>query len=314
MTGGMSDERGRVRTIVNRTAELAPLKTVAAKAIALAEDERTAALDLANVISSDQALTSKLLRLANSAYYGYSRRVSNVREAVILLGMRTVRSVAIASAIMEAFRPPPIEGWDPELFWAHSVMVGVVAEHLARESRAARPEDAFTAGVVHDIGKLAMAVVEPDRFRATVRRILDGVPPAEAERESFGVEHWQVGSRLAQRWRFPEPLVAAIRDHARAEPKRLDSLADVVAAANLACNKVGYAAGFDWSGEPERLPKAALPRQAERLIEAVPGGIYALGERAHTFLTNMSSRPPRWYRTPLEEEESAEAGAARAAS
>ena len=94
MTTGLHanmEGRNRVRSIVNRTTELTPLKAVATRAIALAEDERSAAMDLATVISSDQALTAKLLRLSNSAYYGYARRIGNVREAVILLGMRTVR-------------------------------------------------------------------------------------------------------------------------------------------------------------------------------------------------------------------------------
>ena len=100
------EARNRLRLIVNRTTDLTPLKSVATKAIQLAEDERSAAMDLATVISSDQALTSKLLKLSNSAYYGYGRRISNVREAVILLGMRTVRSVAISSAIIEAFKVP----------------------------------------------------------------------------------------------------------------------------------------------------------------------------------------------------------------
>lgn len=303
------DERARVRTIVNRTTELAPLKVVAAKAVALAEDERSAALDLAAVISSDQALTAKLLRLANSAYYGYARRISNVREAVILLGMRTVRSVAIASSIMDAFRVPPTPGFDVELFWGHAVAVGVVAEQLARETRAARPEDAFTAGVLHDVGKLAMAVVEPERFREMVRLIVEERrPPREAELAAFGVFHWQVGSRLAQRWRFPEPLVEAIREHARADSRSLSSLAGVVAAADLACNKIGYAAGFDWSGEPERWPAEALSPRVERVFAALPGGIYALMERARTFLVHVSTRPPRWFRSPLAEEQPSEGG------
>lgn len=299
-----TDERARVRTIVNRTTELAPLKVVAAKAIALAEDERTAALDLAAVISSDQALTAKLLRLANSAYYGYARRISNVREAVILLGMRTVRSVAIASSIMDAFRVPETEGFDVELFWGHAVAVGVVAEHIARETRVARPEDAFTAGVLHDVGRLAMAVVEPDRFRKMVSLVNElGLHPREAELAAFGVYHWQVGSRLAQRWRFPTPLVEAIRDHGKSDAGALTCLADVVAVADLACNKIGYAAGFDWSRQPERWPTRALPSRVDRVFAGVPGGIYALTERARTFLLNVSQRPPRWFRSPLDGED-----------
>ena len=158
-------ESNRVRSIVNRTTELTPLKSVATRAISLAEDERSAAMDLATVISSDQALTARLLKLSNSAYYGYARRIGNVREAVILLGMRTVRSVAISSGIIDAFSSlPRKDAFDIDLFWAHSVTVGLVAEVIARETRIVRPEDAFTAGVLHDVGKLAMMLAEPALF------------------------------------------------------------------------------------------------------------------------------------------------------
>lgn len=287
----------RVRTIVNRTTELTPLKSVAAKAIQMAEDERSAAIDLASVLSSDQALTAKLLRLSNSAYYGHSRRISNVREAVILLGMRTVRSVAIASGIMDSMRAPDMEDFDQELFWAHSVCVGLTAEAIARETRVARPEDAFTAGVLHDVGKLAMLIVEPEDFARTARLVKhEGMSYKAAEYEVFGVTHHQIGARLAQRWRFPEPLCGAIRDHHPAKrSSSITSLADITSVADLACNKRGLACGWDFQKEPERWPIEALPPKADQAIARLHGGMEAIEERARAFLLNVTAKPPRWY-------------------
>lgn len=294
----------RLRLIVNRTTELMPLRSVAAKAIQLAEDERSTAMDLANVLSSDQALTAKLLRLSNSAYYGYARRIGTVREAVILLGMRTVRSVAVASSIIGGFDVRPIQGFNRDLFWAHSVCVGLVAEAIARTTRVARPEDAFTAGVLHDVGKLAMMLVEPASFERTVRLVHQGWPWADAEREAFGVRHQDVGSRLAQRWKFPEALVSAIRHH---HPERIspsiDSMDDIVTAANLACNRHGLACGFDWTQHPEHWPTQALPPMADQAIDRVSGGMTTLEDRARAFLRNVSSRPPAWYRPDFVEED-----------
>jgi len=295
------EQKNRLRSIVNRTTELAPLRSVAARAIHLAEDERSAAMDLATVISSDQALTSKLLRLSNSAYYGYSRRIANVREAVILLGMRTVRSVAISSGIIDSFNvPTPHEEFAKDLFWAHSVCVGLVAEVVARETRLARPEDAFTAGVLHDVGKLAMMLAEPDQFAEVVDLILtEHMNYGEAELAVFGIGHEHVGARLAQRWKFPEPLVDGIRHHHQDRPIAvLDSLADIVAVANLACDREGLACGFDWTMDESRKPTQALPDAVDKAIRRVHGGMETIEGKARAFLVHVTNRAPRWYGLP----------------
>lgn len=302
------ESRNRLRLIVNRTTELTPLKSVATRAIQLAEDERTAAMDLATVISSDQALTAKLLRLSNSAYYGYARRISNVREAVILLGMRTVRSVAIASNMIDVFRVPQMEGFDQDLFWAHSVSVGLVAEAIARETHVARPEDAFTAGVLHDVGKLAMILSEGERFAEVVELVqVENLRYRDAELAVFGVGHHHVGARLAQRWKFPEPLVSAIQQHHPEKPvASVETLNDAVAAANLACNREGLACGFDWTQVDSRKAVEALPPRVEMAIEKVHGGMRTLEEKARAFLLHVTARPPHWYTGHIGLEEEAE--------
>ena len=294
--------QNRLRTIVGRTTELAPLKPVAAKAIALAEDERSATMDLAAVLSADPALTARLLRLSNSAYYGYARRISTVREAVVLLGTRTVRSVAIAAGVMEALKLPEVPGFSRDLFWAHGVAVGLVAEAIARATRIARPEDAFTAGVIHDVGKLAMMLVEPDLFRDTVELVNhDGQTFREAELHTFGVTHEAIGARLARRWKFPELLVTAIRGHHAPLPEDgLHTLEQVLHAADLACNRVGMAAGFDWTCVEERHSEEPLPVQAEEALARVHGGLATLQEKAHSFLIHVATRPPQWYTLPRE--------------
>jgi putative nucleotidyltransferase with HDIG domain len=290
--------RNRLRTIVQTTTDLAPLKAVATRAIQLAEDERSAAMDLATVISSDQALTARLLKLSNSAYYGYARRISNVREAVILLGMRTVRSVAISTAIIDAVRLPHLETtrFDQDLFWAHSVTVGIIAEVIARETRVVRPEDAFTAGVLHDIGKLAMILADPASFAEVIDLVeAEHMKYRDAELAVFGFGHELVGARLAARWKFPEPLFAAIQAHHQ-PVAAIESMADIVAAANLVANREGLAAGFDYTHEPDRRPAVAVPPACDIAIGKVHGGIATLEEKARAFLTHVTSRTPRWYR------------------
>ncbi|MFN0147137.1 MAG: HDOD domain-containing protein [Dehalococcoidia bacterium] len=297
--------QNRLRNIVNRTTELAPLKPVAARAISLAEDERSSTMDLAAVISADPALTARLLRLSNSAYYGYARRISTVREAVVLLGTKTVRSVAIAAGVMDALKVPDMPGFSRDLFWAHNVTVGLVAEAIARATRIARPEDAFTAGVIHDVGKLAMMLVEPDLFRDTVELVThEGRTFREAELHTFGVTHEAIGARLAHRWKFPDALATAIRGHhAPLRGDELHGLDELLHAADLACNRVGMAAGFDWVKLPERHCQDPLPRQAEEALTRVHGGLATLQEKARAFLIHVSARPPQWYAIPRDEPE-----------
>ncbi len=307
------EQKNRLRSIVNRTTELAPLKSVATRAIQLAEDERSAAMDLATVISSDQALTAKLLRLSNSAYYGYSRRIGNVREAVILLGMRTVRSVAISSGIIDSFSvqvPHPM--FVKDLFWAHSVCVGLVAEVIARETRIARPEDAFTAGVLHDVGKLAMMLAEPGEFGEVVDLVVnEKMRYGEAELAVFGVGHEHVGARLAERWKFPDPLSEAIRRHHPERPvPALESLGDIVAVANLACNRAGLACGFDWTADEARKKVQTLPDAADIALGRVHGGMETIEGKARAFLIHVTDQAPQWYATRVGMVDDEEADAA----
>ncbi len=284
-----------VRKIVNRTSKLTPLKTVATKAIQMAEGETTsAAMDLATVLSSDQALTAKLLKLSNSAYYGYARRTSNAREAVILLGMKTVRSVAIASATIDSFKPPTIEGFEQDLLWAHSACVGLAAEAIARETHVIQPEDAFTVGVLHDMDRLA----ETTQFREVIRTVKeDGARYADAEVAAFeGVHHAHVGARLVRRWRFPADLVEGIADHHPERiPRRLETLGDVVAAADMACNREGLACGFDWTDNEEQRYQGRLPDAAQEAIDNVHGGMETIEKKARTFLQHVRTGAPTWY-------------------
>lgn len=309
-----SEEDRLVHHLVARTTQLTPLKTVATRVIQMAQDERTQTMDLAAVISADQALTAQILRLSNSPYYGYARRINNVREAVILLGMRTVRSVAVSSAIIDAFKLPDSVGdFSTDLFWGHCVTTGLVAEQLARQSKACRPEDAFTAGVLHDVGKLAIILSDPAAFVEICDIVRDErVRSHDAERAVLGVTHDQVGAALADAWRFPDTLVAAIRDHHPHGPvSSLASLSDVVAVANFVCHREGYACGYDWTKNPERREAIALPPEVEFALARVPGGFHGLAGKARAFLMNVTSRTPRWY-SSVEDPESEEVDPSRA--
>ncbi|MBA4181799.1 MAG: hypothetical protein C0506_14510 [Anaerolinea sp.] len=280
--------------LLNRIDDLPPLPAVAARVMGMADDDRTSAMELAQVLSTDQALTAKLIRVSNSAYYGFARRVSTVREAVVMLGFKQVRQVAVGASLINTFkgRQPSSEVFDLDLFWGHSVAVGVAAENLAKKSHAAKPEDAFTAGILHDIGRLVLRQVMPVEFLSAVMEARRGnVPLHEAELEATGYSHDEIGQALGERWKFPTHLVEAVRGHHDyALTPANDGLAGVVAQADRLAHHYGLYCGYDLpEGELQALP----PDLAE--VESACGGIERVLERAFSFIEGASGAPERWY-------------------
>lgn len=280
--------------LLNRIDDLPPLPAVAARVMSMADDSRTSAMELAQVLSTDQALTAKLIRISNSAYYGFARRVSTVREAVVMLGFKQVRQVAVGASLINTFKGNRHTG-DPfnlDLFWGHSVAVAVAGEALAKATRTARPEDAFTAGILHDIGRLVIRQTMPVEFsRALFMAKSHGVPLWQAEVETTGYAHDEVGRALGERWKFPRHLVDAVGCHhdERLTPHQ-DGLPGIVAQANRLAVHYGLYCGYDLeSGDLDELP----PDLEE--IEAACGGIDRVLERAFSFIESASGAPERWF-------------------
>ena len=291
-----------ISELLDQVEALAPLPGVARRVIQITEDDRFSAYDLASVMATDAALVAKLLRLANSAYYGYPRRISTVRDAVVLIGFRAVRSTAIAAAIMDLYPGSDTGPFSVDLFWGHSVACGLMAESIAQETGGAKPEEAFTAGVLHDIGRLLLNQYQTERFGQTVWKALrQGTSLHEAEAQEFGYDHALLGARLAERWNFPEELCRAIAEHhdlGRGADR--SGLSSVVARANELCHWFGLWCGFDTVEGARLQPSAALAElsEHERLYEAVMrrvGGLEELEERVKDFLKEARGRESRWY-------------------
>lgn len=207
-----------VETLAAEIAELRPLPESALRIAQLTTDDRFSAHELAALIAQDPAITARLLRLANSAYYGSPRRVGTVRDAVVLVGLRAVRAVVLVACVMDTTLAGGAHpGIDARASWRFAVSVGVLAELLAREAHAnAEAEAAFTAGVLHNIGLIALDQSRPDHLRTALAMVRSGRHSLlEAERAIFGFTDADLGGALAARWDFPPELAAAIRDHAQ---------------------------------------------------------------------------------------------------
>jgi putative nucleotidyltransferase with HDIG domain len=283
-----------VQELFNRVEELPPLPAVAARVMMLADDDKTSAMELAQVLSTDQALTAKLIRISNSAYYGFARRVSTVREAVLVLGFKQVRQLAVGASIINAFKgaPSPHDPFDLDLFWGHSLAVAASAETYAKKTRAARPEDAFTAGVLHDIGRLVLRQALPDQFRMAVNMARnDGWSLHEAELEATGFAHDEVGRAIGERWKFPSHLVDAVACHHDSSlTPQADGLSGVVARCDRYVLHYGLYCGY----EIEDGVVVPLPADLAE-VDAATGGIERVLERAFSFIASASGEPQKWY-------------------
>lgn len=168
---------------------------------------------LAEKLSRDQALSAKVLRVANSSFYGMSGKVNSIADAMVVLGLRGVRTLAMAASISDTFSATRCPGFDFRMFWRHSIGVALCAKEIARQCRQ-NDGNAFTAGLLHDLGRLVLASCFPQHLVAVMayRERMD-CPWEEAEQQVLGMSHAELGGLLAMHWNFPASLHAAITHH-----------------------------------------------------------------------------------------------------
>ncbi len=192
------------------------------------EDDRINADQLAVKISYDQALVAKTLRLANSSFYGMSRQVTSISEATAILGLRTVRNIAMAAGLAGGFADLSCQGFDFEAFWRHSIGTALCAQALAQAVQLDEDE-AFTLGLLHDVGRLVMVSGYAERYA----KVLDYQREHDclmhvAELAILGTDHAVVGGLVAEHWHFSPIIVAAIAGHHEVPQANAKCLADVV--------------------------------------------------------------------------------------
>jgi putative nucleotidyltransferase with HDIG domain len=204
----------RLRRIAEGILDLPTLPTVVAKIVELVDNPRTNASTLARLISSDPALTARMLKLANSAYYGFPRRIGTINLAIVVLGFNTVRDLAISASLVERFNLA-YEGGDLQTdFWEHSICTAVAARMVQRQGPAGAVGEAFVAGLLHDIGRLVVARYLPEEFERVRRDTEESQRPLwQVELEVLGMSHSEVGGLLCRRWNLPEPIAEAVTWH-----------------------------------------------------------------------------------------------------
>lgn len=201
---------------------------------------------ISRLIARDQGLTARVLRVANSSFYGLQCKVGTINEAVVVLGFRAVRSMVMAVGMNGAFRVDHCPGFDARAYFRHGVGVGLAARALAPLAKQ-NPELAFTGGLLHDIGQLVLASNFSAQYTvALAYRKQHDCPLVVAERDVLGLDHATVGGLLAEAWRFPESLHQAVSGHHAPAAALSNSLANLVHLADGFAHALGLA---DFSDE-----------------------------------------------------------------
>jgi putative nucleotidyltransferase with HDIG domain len=266
-----------VERLLRRIGELPPMPAVAQKALGLIRNPNSSMADLADVLALDQAMAGLVLRWANSAYFGLKSPVTTVRQAVVYLGQSAIQSLIMAASLAAFIdRPAPGYGLERGELWKHSVGVASGARLVAAKFGKNLAEDAYHAGLLADIGKLA--------FESVLRDIDTSTPDwqeqsfSDLEIAHFGVDHATLGAEIARRWNLPNALVEAIAFHHRPSlAKEGATLAAAVHIADAVMMMLGVGLGRDGLQYP--LDEAACER-----MQFTEAGFYELADRVGPLL------------------------------
>lgn len=232
----MNDERReQLKSLLMGQKDLPPLPVALATIMNLMADEDVSIKELEKAILQEPAITTKILSLSNSAFYGYRRRISTISQAVVVLGLTTVRNLVLGVYVVDGFRMPRGQhaALDGEQFWLHCVCTATVSGIIARRVSGVDQETSWIAGLLHDMGKMVLSVGMPDVYRDLVARCRAENRSLRAlEEEQLGANHAHVGEWMSQRWQLPENITTAIRYHH--EPQTASGEPKLVATVHLA--------------------------------------------------------------------------------
>jgi putative nucleotidyltransferase with HDIG domain len=196
--------------VLQEIGDLPAMPVVAQRVIELSNNERSSAEQMARVISTDQGLSTRLLRMANSALYGSPQTVETVNQAIVRLGFETTERIVVQAAVREMFRP--VDEMD-EWLWDHAVSSAIAACVVARTSRTALADEALTAGLLHDVGKTVMKLHDAARYAAVVAEARSTGRWSQPEWDAFGFEHTEAGALVLAHWELSRRLALAAQHH-----------------------------------------------------------------------------------------------------
>lgn len=243
---------------VRSLAKLSTLPHLAVKVMELVENPKTSASTMAQLISVDQVLAARILKLANSAYYGFPRKISTLNLAIVVLGFKALRDLVLSISVIDRFSDNQHDtNFEVEQFWRHALVVGCGARIVSKFVNYPVAGEVFVAGLLHDIGYPVLLQQFPDAFEAAYCYAKENnVKFMEAEEKYMGFTHSQVGGWLAEGWNLPEKLARAIRYHHTPHHNHLhQDLVNIIHLANLISYSMGEGSGIE---EGELIPEKEI--------------------------------------------------------
>jgi HD-like signal output (HDOD) protein len=231
-----------LKKTIMTTGDLPPMPVVATKVIQLVESGNADAAEISKAIASDPAVSARILKIANSTFYGCRREIQSLSDAVVVLGHNTLKGLAVAAAVKEIYRPA---GLTENMLWEHSFGAAVAARIIAVQSRRVNADEAFLSGLFHDFGKIIMNLREKDKFRLLIERCYNETLRFEdIEQSVFPYTHAELGGYVLEKWGLPKTLINSVMMHhsfafTDQDDYYLRSLTAVTALADLICVKLG---------------------------------------------------------------------------
>ena len=235
-----------LESLLSRINDIPTLPGSVLRVMQMIEDPFCSSSDLAKVIQADPAMAAKVLKLANSSYYGFRQKISNIPQAVTLLGFATLKNTLLSAAVFDMFRISGT-GFDLPGLWTHSVTTATAAKLLAKRARYPQSEKAFTAALMHDMGKIILARFIPQGLAEIVHTVqAEQLAMYDAEKKVLGLSHPALGAWVLGRWGLPAPIVEAVEFHHH--PTRAQNAFDLAGIVYLA-NILAHRSGIGYSGD-----------------------------------------------------------------
>ncbi len=197
--------------VVEMAGEMATLPIIFTRINEAVENPKSSFSEIGQIISGDSASSARLLKIVNSAYYGFSNKVETITHAITIIGTAQLRDLVLATAVIERFQGVPSKTIDMKSFWLHSISCGLAARILATYRHDRNPERFYVLGVLHDIGRLLMFLNIPDQMRKVIEMAeQEKISLYEAEKQIIGFSHAEMGGFLMEAWNLPGTFQTAI--------------------------------------------------------------------------------------------------------
>lgn len=269
----------RIKSLIN----LPTLPIIATQIIRISREDRLSVNQMLPIIEKDPPLAMRVLKIANSPFYGLTEKVQSLRHAIVVIGLNQLAELATAFSIIRAFDEKGDELLPWRLFWEHSSATGFMAQMIAEELGLSTGENLYSVGLLHDIGKLVLHRVDPRRYKQAYRLIMQKrVTSSEAEEEVFGFSHTEAGFWIGERWELPQSIRLGIAHHHKLEQVNDERIGDLVAIINLADAMVNF-----WIA---RFGTKAIPPKPESLT----GWQYLLDRHVNNTWPNLETLMERF--------------------